>query len=97
MAFYLFRYVSGKRFLERGDGSRHLGLGIFVFSLLFWFPLVRGITRTLARMSQATRQIADGLDHRNDHGDVRVVLVRRVVRVNDARLRSGEDRAEVFA
>jgi two-component system sensor histidine kinase CpxA len=35
-------------------------LGIVVFSLLFWLPLVRGITRTLARMIQATRQVADG-------------------------------------
>jgi two-component system sensor histidine kinase CpxA len=37
-----------------------LGLGIFVFSLLFWLPPVSGITRTLGRMIQATRQIADG-------------------------------------
>lgn len=37
-----------------------LVLGVIVFSLLFWLPLVRGITRTLARMIQATRQVADG-------------------------------------
>jgi two-component system sensor histidine kinase CpxA len=37
-----------------------VGLAAFVFSLLFWFPLVRGITRTIGRMMQATRQIADG-------------------------------------
>ncbi len=35
-------------------------VGVIVFSLLFWLPLVRGITRTLARMMQATRQVADG-------------------------------------
>jgi two-component system sensor histidine kinase CpxA len=35
-------------------------LGVVLFSLLFWLPLVRGITRTVARMMQATRQIADG-------------------------------------
>ncbi len=37
-----------------------LGLGAVVFSLLFWLPLVRGITRSVAEMTQATRQIADG-------------------------------------
>ena len=37
-----------------------LGLGTFVFSLVFWFPLVRGITRTVGRMMQATRRIAEG-------------------------------------
>jgi len=37
-----------------------LGLGMFVFSLLFWLPPVSGITRTLGRMMQATRQIAAG-------------------------------------
>jgi len=45
--------------------------GVFVFSLLFWLPLIRGITRTLARMLHATRQIADG------RFDVRVNLRRR--------------------
>jgi two-component system sensor histidine kinase CpxA len=37
-----------------------LGLGVVVFSLIFWLPLVRGITRTISGMKQATRQIADG-------------------------------------
>ena len=37
-----------------------LGVGVPVFSLLFWLPLVRGITRTIGRMKNATRQIADG-------------------------------------
>ena len=37
-----------------------LGIGVLVFSLLFWLPLVRGITRTIGRMKNATRQIADG-------------------------------------
>ena len=45
--------------------------GVFVFSLLFWLPLVRGITRTLGRMMQATRQIAAG------RFDVRLNLRRR--------------------
>jgi len=48
-----------------------LAAGIFVFSLLFWLPLIRGITRTIGRMMQATRQIADG------RFDVRVNLRRR--------------------
>ncbi len=47
-----------------------LGIGILVFSLLFWLPLVRGITRTIGRMKNATRQIADG------RFDVRVNLRR---------------------
>ncbi len=45
--------------------------GVFVFSLLFWLPLVRGITRTIDRMMHATRQIADG------RFEVRVNLRRR--------------------
>jgi two-component system sensor histidine kinase CpxA len=48
-----------------------VGAGVFVFSLLFWLPLVRGITRTIARMMMATRQIADG------RFEVRVNLRRR--------------------
>jgi len=48
-----------------------VGIGVFVFSLLFWLPLVRGITRTIARMMHATRQIAAG------RFDVRVNLRRR--------------------
>jgi two-component system sensor histidine kinase CpxA len=37
-----------------------VGTGVLVFSLLFWWPLVHGITRTLGRMMNATRQMADG-------------------------------------
>jgi two-component system sensor histidine kinase CpxA len=37
-----------------------LGFGVVAFSLIFWLPLVRGITRTIGRMKQTTRQIADG-------------------------------------
>lgn len=48
-----------------------VGAGVFVFSLLFWLPLVRGITGTIARMMSATRQIADG------RFDVRVGVHRR--------------------
>ncbi len=47
-----------------------LGIGILVFSLLFWLPLVRGITRTIGQMKTATRKIADG------RFDVRVNLRR---------------------
>jgi two-component system sensor histidine kinase CpxA len=47
-----------------------LGFGVVAFSLVFWLPLVRGITRTIARMMQTTRQIADG------RLDVRVNLQR---------------------
>jgi two-component system, OmpR family, sensor histidine kinase CpxA len=48
-----------------------LGLGIVLFSLLFWWPLISSITRTIRRMMQTTRQIAAG------RFDVRVNLHRR--------------------
>ena len=47
-----------------------LALGVIAFSLFFWLPLIRGITRSVARMMTATRQIADG------HLDVRVKMRR---------------------
>jgi len=34
--------------------------GAAVFSALFWLPFVRGITRSIAQMTQATKQIAEG-------------------------------------
>ncbi len=37
-----------------------IGLGALVFSVLFWIPLVRGITRSISQMTHATAQIADG-------------------------------------
>jgi two-component system sensor histidine kinase CpxA len=40
--------------------------GAAIFSALFWIPMVRGITRSIAQMTQATQQIAEG------HFDVRV-------------------------
>src|SRR5205823_757714 len=49
----------------------YLGAGVVLFSLLFWYPLIRSITRTIRRMMQTTRQIADG------RFDVRVNLHRR--------------------
>jgi two-component system, OmpR family, sensor histidine kinase CpxA len=48
-----------------------LGCGAVVFSLLLWLPLVRSITGAVARMTQATRQIADG------RFDVRIAEPRR--------------------
>ncbi|MEO8353970.1 MAG: HAMP domain-containing protein, partial [Chthoniobacteraceae bacterium] len=48
-----------------------LGVGVVLFSLLFWLPLVRGITRTIGKMMNTTRQIAAG------RFDVRVNLQRR--------------------
>jgi two-component system, OmpR family, sensor histidine kinase CpxA len=36
------------------------GGGVIVFSVLFWIPLVRGITRSVAQMTQATARIAEG-------------------------------------
>lgn len=37
-----------------------LGLAAVVLSVLLWFPLVRGINRSIAQMTEATRQIASG-------------------------------------
>ncbi len=36
------------------------GIGVIVVSTLFWFPLVRGITRSLSQMTAATEKIAEG-------------------------------------
>jgi len=38
----------------------YAGLGVLVLSLALWIPLVRGITRSIAKMNTATRQIAEG-------------------------------------
>ncbi len=36
------------------------GFGALVFSLLFWMPLVRSVTRSISRMTRATEQLAEG-------------------------------------
>lgn len=36
------------------------GCGVVVFSVLFWIPLVRGITLSIAQMTSATARIAEG-------------------------------------
>ena len=46
-------------------------LWVLLFSTLFWFPLVRGITRSLRLMTRATERIAEG------QFDVRVQIRRR--------------------
>ena len=48
-----------------------LALGAVVFSVIFWFPLLHGITRSIGQMTQTTRQIAEG------RFDVRVASQRR--------------------
>jgi two-component system, OmpR family, sensor histidine kinase CpxA len=37
-----------------------LGLGALAFSILFWLPLARSITNSIAQMTGATEQIAEG-------------------------------------
>ncbi len=37
-----------------------VGFGAVIFSVLFWIPLVRGVTRSLAQMTRATEQISRG-------------------------------------
>ncbi|HWF20234.1 MAG TPA: HAMP domain-containing sensor histidine kinase, partial [Verrucomicrobiae bacterium] len=39
------------------------GLAVVLVSVLFWFPLVRGITSSISRMTMATEQIAEGRFH----------------------------------
>lgn len=36
------------------------GAGVLTFSVLFWWPLVHGITRSLGQLTRATEQIAEG-------------------------------------
>jgi len=40
-----------------------VGFAVLIFSLLFWFPFVRSITRSISQMAQATEQIAEGQFH----------------------------------
>lgn len=48
-----------------------LGMGAVVFSALLWLPLLRGMTRSISQLTEATRQIAEG------RFDVRVNAARR--------------------
>lgn len=48
-----------------------VGSAVLAVSVLFWFPLVRGITRSISQMTHATGQIAQG------HFDVRVPINRK--------------------
>ena len=48
-----------------------LGVGAVIFSVLFWLPLLRGITRSVGQLTDTTRQIAEG------RFDVRVSTRRR--------------------
>ncbi len=47
------------------------GFGAVILSVLFWLPLVRGITRSISQMTRATEQLAAG------HFEVRVQATRR--------------------
>ncbi len=48
-----------------------VGAAVIFFSVLFWIPLVRGITRSLSQITRATERIAAG------HFDSNVVINRR--------------------
>jgi two-component system sensor histidine kinase CpxA len=37
-----------------------VGFGALIFSVLFWIPLVRSVTRCISQMTHATEQIAEG-------------------------------------
>ena len=37
-----------------------VGFGAVLFSVLFWIPLVRGVTRSLSQMTRATEEISEG-------------------------------------
>ncbi len=47
------------------------GTGVLALSVLFWLPLVRGITRSVGQLTTATEQIAEG------HFETRVASSRR--------------------
>ncbi len=47
------------------------GMAVVIISVLFWLPLVRGITRSISRMTAATEKIAEG------HFEVRTLVRRR--------------------
>jgi len=48
-----------------------VGIGALVFSVAFWFPMVRSLTRSIGQVTRATAQIAEG------RFDVRVEAARR--------------------
>jgi two-component system sensor histidine kinase CpxA len=50
---------AGGLFFEIGPWIR-IGLAAFAVSALLWFPLLRGINRSIAQMTHATRHIAEG-------------------------------------
>jgi two-component system sensor histidine kinase CpxA len=55
--------------------------GILLFSLLFWLPLVRGITRSIREMTGATARVAEGrfdIRVREDRGDELGLLARSI-------------------
>jgi two-component system sensor histidine kinase CpxA len=60
----------GGLILERGPWVK-LGLGAIAFSVLFWLPLLSGITRSIGKITHATQRIAEG------QFDVRVSSRRR--------------------
>jgi two-component system sensor histidine kinase CpxA len=55
--------------------------GILLFSLLFWLPLVRGITRSIREMTGATARVAEGrfdIRVRENRGDELGLLARSI-------------------
>jgi two-component system sensor histidine kinase CpxA len=55
--------------------------GIFLFSLLFWLPLVRGITGSIREMTGATARVAEGrfdIPVRENRGDELGLLARSI-------------------
>jgi len=57
------------------------GSGILLFSLLFWLPLVRGITRSIREMTDATARVAEGrfdVRVRENRGDELGLLARSI-------------------
>jgi two-component system sensor histidine kinase CpxA len=55
--------------------------GIVLFSLLFWLPLVRGITHSIREMTGATARVAEGrfdIRVREDRGDELGLLARSI-------------------
>ena len=66
-----------------------LALGTVVFSVLFWLPLLRGVTRAIAQVTDAARRIAEGrLDtrvptrRRDELGALAVAINQMAVRLD---------------
>jgi len=60
MLFAVSKTLSGGGLFFDIKSWATVGLGSLVFSILFWLPLVRSITRSISQITRATEQVAEG-------------------------------------